>query len=144
MIARLPVSSMSRVSVRLRRVFQGLRTEGAGALRESAAVGLGVFIGCLPVYGFHLLICWAVGSGLGLNRLKVYLAANISNPLVAPWLILSELQTGAWIRRGFFHPLTPDTIKTAGVAVLGGDLVIGSLAVGATLAAAAAGWTYAT
>ena len=84
----------------LRRLFHHLRTEGAGAGRETAAVALGVFIGCLPIYGLHLLICWIAGLLLGLNRLKMYLAANVSNPLVAPWLIFAEVQAGAWLRRG--------------------------------------------
>ena len=79
-----------------------------------------------------------------LNRLKVYLAANISNPLVAPWLIFAEVQAGAWLRRGSFHALTPQAIKASGVAMLGADLFVGSLFVGGVLAAAAAGWTYAT
>ena len=46
---------------RLRGMFGRLRTEGAGAARETAAVSLGVFIGCLPLYGLHLLICWTLG-----------------------------------------------------------------------------------
>ena len=36
------------------RLFHGLRTEGTGVGREAAAIGVGVFIGCLPFYGFHL------------------------------------------------------------------------------------------
>ena len=36
----------------------------------------------------------------------MYLAANISNPFVAPWLVFLEIQAGAWLRRGAFHPLT--------------------------------------
>ena len=71
----------------LRRYVHGLRTEGGTPRQEIAAIGAGVFIGCLPFYGFHLLICWAVGWLLGLNRVKMYLAANISNPFVAPWLL---------------------------------------------------------
>jgi SAM-dependent methyltransferase len=134
---------MRGVSVRLRRQFHGLRTEGAGACRETAAVALGVFIGCLPVYGFHLLICWTVGFALGLNRLKMYLAANISNPLVAPWLLFTEVQAGGWFLRGDFHPLTLEEIRTTGAVVLGIDLLIGSMLVGSTLAALAAAGTYA-
>ena len=61
-----------------------------------------------PLYGFHLAICWVVGSLLGLNRLKMYFAANISNPFVAPWLVFAEVQLGAWLRRGSFHPLSRD------------------------------------
>ena len=135
---------VSGAPVRMRRAFHGLRTEGAGAIRETAAVGLGVFVGCLPVYGFHLLLCWAIGSILGLNRLKLYLAANISNPLVAPWLVAAEIQAGAWVRRGSFQSLSPSAIKTAGMAVVGGDLLVGSLYVGAALAVVAAALTYAT
>jgi SAM-dependent methyltransferase len=102
-----------------------------------------VFIGCLPVYGLHLLICWAVGFAFGLNRLKMYLAANISNPLLAPWLLCAEVQAGAWLRRGSFHPLTLQAIKTAGVVELGVDLLIGSVFVGGALASLAAAGTYA-
>jgi uncharacterized protein (DUF2062 family)/trans-aconitate methyltransferase len=134
---------MRGMSVRLRRGFHDLRTEGAGEFRETTAVALGVFIGCLPVYGLHLLMCWAVGFAFGLNRLKMYLAANISNPLVAPWLLFAEVQAGAWLRRGSFHPLTLQEIKTTGVVELGVDLLIGCVFVGGALASLAAAGTYA-
>jgi uncharacterized protein (DUF2062 family)/ubiquinone/menaquinone biosynthesis C-methylase UbiE len=126
----------------LRRLFYDLRTEGAGAARETVAVALGVFIGCLPIYGLHLLICWIAGFLLGLNRVKMYLAANISNPLVAPWLIFAEVQAGAWLRRGSFHALTRESIEAAGIAVFGVDAMVGSVAVGALLACLAATGTY--
>jgi uncharacterized protein (DUF2062 family)/SAM-dependent methyltransferase len=142
MIPRVPFFEMRGVSVELRRAFMGLRTEGAGAARETAAVAIGVFIGCLPVYGFHLLLCWIAGVALGLNRLKMYLAANISNPLVAPWLLFTEIQTGAWLRRGSFHPLERDYIVSTGLTVFGIDAVVGSLLVGAVLGAVAAAGTY--
>src|SRR5438105_9958506 len=127
MIARVFRSPMPDVSVRLRRFFQGLRTEGAGPLRETAAVALGVFIGCLPLYGLHLAICWVVGFLLGLNRLKMYFAANVSNPFVAPWLVFAEVQIGAWVRRGAFHAITRDSIAAAGLSVLGVDALVGAV-----------------
>jgi SAM-dependent methyltransferase len=128
---------------RLRRAFHGVRTEHPGAGRDAAAVALGVFIGCLPVYGFHLLMCWTLGLVLRVNRFKVYLAANISNPLVAPWLVLAEIETGAWLRRGAFHTVGPHTITNAGAVRFGWDLLVGSFVVGAALAAVAATHTYA-
>jgi uncharacterized protein (DUF2062 family)/predicted methyltransferase len=133
---------MRSVPVELRRAFTGLRTEGAGAGKETAAIALGVFIGCLPLYGLHLLICWAAGLALGLNRLKMYLAANISNPLVAPWLIFAEVQVGAWVRRGSFHQLSRQHIASTGVTVFGADALVGSVLIGAILAAFAAAGTY--
>jgi len=113
-----------------RRLFTDLRLEGAGRTREAVAMGLGAFIGCLPFYGFHLLMVFVVGRLLGLNRLKMYVAANISNPLFAPALILVELQTGAWARRSDLHGLTIDTIRHLDPWVFGADLLIGSLIIG--------------
>src|SRR5436309_8714026 len=116
---------MNVMRASVRRLFYGLRTEGAGAGREATAIGVGVFIGCLPFYGFHLLLCWIAGRLLGLNRLKMYLAANISNPFVAPWLVFAEVQTGAWLRRGSFHPLEREVIMSTGLAVFGLDALVG-------------------
>jgi uncharacterized protein (DUF2062 family)/SAM-dependent methyltransferase len=126
------------VAGRMRRLAYDLRTEGGGAGRESAAIGLGVFIGCSPFYGLHLAICILVGWLFRLNRLKLYLAANVSNPLMAPILILTELQAGAWIRRGEMHGLTLVTARTIDPWVFGADVLIGSLVVGALLGGAAA------
>jgi uncharacterized protein (DUF2062 family) len=127
----------------LRRFIHDVRTEGGGPQREAAAIAVGTFIGCLPLYGLHLLLCIAVGTVFRLNRLKMYLAANVSNPLVAPWLLLTEVQAGAFIRRGSFHDLTMQTLETTGLSVFAGDLAAGSVAVGALLAALAGWGTYA-
>jgi uncharacterized protein (DUF2062 family) len=138
------VQRVRRVSTNLRRAGHTLRTEGSGTERETAAIGLGVFIGCLPFYGFHLLICAAAGSLLRLNRLKVYLAANVSNPLIAPWLILAEIQVGARLRHGAFMPLTREAVASSGLWTFAGDLLLRSLVVGSTLGILAAWATYAT
>lgn len=124
---------MRSVRARLRRAFHELRTEGAGAAREAAAIGVGIFIGCLPVYGFHLMLCWATGWMLRLNRLKMYLAANISNPLVAPTLVFAEIQIGAWLRRGSWHALSIDTVRTADLGMFSVDALVGSVFVGSAL-----------
>jgi uncharacterized protein (DUF2062 family)/SAM-dependent methyltransferase len=130
------------VTSHLRRVVWQLRTEGVGPVREAAAIGLGIFIGCFPLYGFHLLLCLFVGWCLGLNRLKMYLAANISNPLMAPLLILTELQTGGWFRRGQLHSLTLDTVRNVDPWSFGADLIVGSLVVGGVLGGLGGAATY--
>jgi uncharacterized protein (DUF2062 family)/SAM-dependent methyltransferase len=127
----------------MRRLVRDLRTEGSGPGRDAVAVGLGVFIGSLPFYGFHLLICIAAGSLLRLNRVKLYLAANISNPLMAPFLILAELQTGSLVRRGELRPLTLEAIKQIDPWSLGADILIGAVIVGALLGAALGSATWA-
>jgi uncharacterized protein (DUF2062 family)/trans-aconitate methyltransferase len=129
---------------RLRRIFYNLRTEASSPGRDAAALGVGTLIGCSPFYGFHLLLVWCVGWLLRLNRLKMYLAANISNPLFSPLLVLSELQVGAWARRRDFHELSLSAIRTTNVWVYSGDLLLGSLIVGTVLGLAVAAVTRAT
>ena len=127
-----------------RRTFYDLRTEGEGIGREAAALGLGVFIGCTPFYGIHLLLCWLVGRLAHLNRLKLYLAANISNPLFSPVLIFSELQAGAWVRRGTFHDVSIETLRHVSPWTFGADILVGSVVVGGTIGIFTAVATYAT
>lgn len=133
---------MAAVHPRVRSLFHGLRTEGAGTGREAVAIGTGVFIGCLPFYGFHLMLCLAVGWLLRLNRLKMYFAAHISNPIFAPALVFAELQTGAWLRRGSFHAVTLATATTTDLSVFGVDVLVGSLVMGSVLGTSLGAATY--
>jgi len=126
----------------MRRLVRDLRTESSGRVREAVAVGVGVFIGVLPVYGLHLFLCLAAGSLFRLNRLKLYLAANISNPLVAPLLILSEIQAGALARRGELQSLTLAAVRQMDPGTFGGDLFLGSVIVGGLLGLTLGGATY--
>lgn len=116
---------------RFRRTVYHLRTEGEG--RDALSLGVGVFIGCLPFYGFHLALCWLAGLLFGLNRIKLYIAANISNPFLAPVLVLAELQTGAWLRRRSLHEFSLETVRDVKLWTLAGDLLIGSVVVGGVL-----------
>jgi uncharacterized protein (DUF2062 family)/SAM-dependent methyltransferase len=116
-----------------RRFFQHLRLEYPGPNRDAAAIGVGAFIGCLPFFGFHLLLTTMVGRVLHLNRLKIYAAANLSNPVMAPFLIFAEVQTGAWLRRRDAHDLTVEAIRQMDPWSLGGDLLLGSVCVGAVI-----------
>ncbi|MFN2447257.1 MAG: DUF2062 domain-containing protein [Vicinamibacterales bacterium] len=124
------------------RLVQDLRTEGGGPRRDAAAIGLGAMIGCTPFFGFHLLLVIALGRLLRLNRLKMYLASNISNPLMAPALILVEIQVGAWLRRDDLHNLSLATLETRDPWTFGGDLLLGSIVVGVTLGVMLAAATY--
>jgi len=129
-------------SERLTRLFLKLRTEGSGRGQQTAAIGLGTFIGCTPFYGAHFWICMGVGRLLGLNRLKLYLAANISIPLVAPLLVFTEVQTGSLLRRGVFYELSVEMVRRVDPWLFAADLLIGSAVVGTLLAAAAAAATW--
>ncbi len=62
--------------------------------RLAAAVAVGLFLGSSPFYGMHLVLCIGAALLLRLNVLVVYLAANISNPLIAPFLLYGEWRIG--------------------------------------------------
>jgi uncharacterized protein (DUF2062 family) len=126
---------------RLTALLHRVRTEGGSPARQASAIAVGLFIGALPLVGLHLALCLLVGRLARLNLPKVYLAANISNPFIAPFLFGAEIQVGAWIRLGrIYTPAVLDQIRLGGLAL---DITIGSLVVGTILAAA--GWlaTYA-
>jgi uncharacterized protein (DUF2062 family) len=135
---------LSRQPTRLQRLVYTLRTEGASRSREAWAVGLGIFVGCSPLIGLHLGLCVAIGLLFGLNRLKLYLAANLVNPLVLPFVLLAEVQSGSWLRRGHGYPLSLEAVRSADLWHFGADLVIGSLVVGGALGLLVGALTYAS
>lgn len=123
------------------RLFHRLRTEWDTPVRQAAAVALGIFIGCTPFYGFHLALTLVFGTLLRLNRLKVYVAAQISNPFMAPFLYASEVQVGGWLRRGTWYlPSNWADVKWWNVA---GDVLLGALVIGGGLAVIGGAGTYA-
>lgn len=131
-----PAPSPTPAAARARRFARELRTEAATPARRAAAAGLGVFVGCTPFYGLHLALSYGLAWLFGLSRLTVYLFANISNPLVAPFLVFAEVQVGGLVRRGAFYPLTVDALRAMRPWTFGIDLVVGAAIVGALLGAA--------
>lgn len=128
-------------STEWKRLFHRLRTEGDTPVRQASAVALGLFIGCTPFYGFHLTLAVLFGTLFRLNRLKVYIASHISNPFMAPFLYASEIQVGAWLRRGTWY--LPSTLSTVSWWHIAGDVLLGAAVVGAALAVVGGACTYA-
>lgn len=114
-----------------------LRTEGDTPLRQSVSVAAGVVVGCLPVYGLHLALCVALGRLLRLSRVTMYLAANLNNPIVGPFLVYAEIQAGSLLRRGSLYPLSFTALREVRLADCLVDLALGSVVVGVVLGALA-------
>lgn len=114
-------------------LWQRLRGTPGSALRPAAAVGLGLFIGCQPLYGLHLVLVLALCLPLKLDAVLAYLAANISNPLVAPFLIFSEVELGAYLISGHFIGFDLEQARANGAAGFARQLIVGSLVLGAVL-----------
>jgi 2-polyprenyl-3-methyl-5-hydroxy-6-metoxy-1,4-benzoquinol methylase len=97
------------------------------------SVGLGLFIGCLPLYGFHLPLCLLVCLPFGLDAVLAYVAANISNPFVAPFLIVAEVQIGSLLLHGRATGFDLAAAKHPNFAVIASEIAVGSLVLGGAL-----------
>lgn len=137
---------------KLRELLYQLRIEGGTPARQAAAVALGLFIGCTPLYGLHLPLCVVLARMLGVNRIKTYIAAHISTPVLMPFLLFFEVQTGKLVRHKPLLSLRPSQVPEHwrwDAAHLSfwhwkswGDLLVGSVVLGAALAALCGLLTY--
>ncbi len=84
----------------LRRVWTDVRGGDLSSERIAFSVALGTFIGCLPIFGLHLPVVLITCLRLRLDGALAYVAANISTPFMAPFIIAGQVQLGATILEG--------------------------------------------
>jgi uncharacterized protein (DUF2062 family) len=94
---------------------------------------VGLFIGCQPLYGLHLPLCVLVCLPFRLDAVVAYLAANISNPLLAPFLLLIEVEIGSLVLHGVPVAFDLTAARQTGVSGFVEQAVVGSLILGASL-----------
>ena len=64
-------------------------------IKLASAVGLGLFFGILPIWGFQMLAAFSTASWLKLNRILVLLVSNISFPPLVPFIIFGSYKFGS-------------------------------------------------
>ncbi len=108
-----------------RRAFVELRGGRLSPGRGAAAVAIGLFVGCQPIFGCHLPVIVLLCLWLRLDALIAYVAANVSNPFMAPAIVTAEVQIGALLRTGewlrFDHALS-----RSAAAAFARDLAVGA------------------
>jgi SAM-dependent methyltransferase len=115
-------------------LWRRLRGTPGSPVRAASAVAVGLFIGCQPLYGLHFVLVLAICLPLKLDSVLSYLAANISNPLVAPFLIFAEVEAGSLLLTGRWVAFDVEQARRTGASGFAQQLLVGSLAVGAALA----------
>jgi glycosyltransferase involved in cell wall biosynthesis len=79
-------------------VLKKLFTENnASPAKVSNALGFGIFMGIVPIWGFQMLTATFLAHKMKLNKALVLLASNISIPPVVPFLIYFGYQTGFFL-----------------------------------------------
>jgi uncharacterized protein (DUF2062 family) len=85
--------------------------------KKAAALGFGVFMGIVPIWGFQLMVAIPLSILFKLNKALVILAANISIPPMIPLILFLSHRMGAvWmgenaVSLNFSNDLTIDRIR---------------------------------
>ncbi len=94
---------------RIRTVLRHLYSENTETpARVASAVGLGLFCGIAPIWGFQMAAAAALAHKLRLNKAIALTASNISFPLVAPFLMAAGLIIGHFLWTGRFVEFAPE------------------------------------
>ncbi len=62
--------------------------------RLTAAIMLGIFMGIIPIWGYQMIVAFAIAHLLKLNKILTLVASNISIPPMLPFLIYGSYITG--------------------------------------------------
>jgi glycosyltransferase involved in cell wall biosynthesis len=94
------------------------------AFSKSASVGLGLFFGIVPIWGFQFATALLVAYMLKLNKVIVGLTAQISVPPMIPFILYGSVKTGEWVLNEEVHlqfsrMLSIETLKNIYVYTVG-------------------------
>lgn len=129
---------MKSIHGTIKRLTATLCTEGLEPLPAGLAVGIGIFIGIVPIYGLQSVAAIGLAILFRLNKPLTFAATFINNPILQPFLVLGSVECGSLLRTGAYLPLHLAGFTMASVR---GDLllwVIGSLPLGAAAGVAGA------
>jgi uncharacterized protein (DUF2062 family) len=120
----------------VRRVLKDFFAEHAhDPARMASAVGLGLFCGIAPIWGYQMLAAAALAHLLKLNKAIALVASNISIPPVAPFILYGSLALGHYLFTGHGLELSTHQMTRAQVLQYLGQWCVGSVALGAIVAA---------
>jgi len=111
-------------------------------LRMSLAVGLGLFFGIVPIWGFQMVVAAAAAHFLRLNKAITLLASNISIPPIAPFIFCGALIVGHWMFTGEVLELSPQIMSRAKAFEYLWQWIAGSVALAVVVAVLGAIITY--
>ena len=66
-------------------------------LQLATAVGFGIFMGIVPIWGYQMIVAFALAHFMKLNKWIVLVASNISIPPMIPFILFGSYITGGII-----------------------------------------------
>ena len=133
-IARGELSDLPR-GQRFRAVWRHLFSEHTQTPgRLAAAVGLGLFCGIAPIWGWQMVVAALLAHRLRLNKAIALAASNISFPLAAPFILAAGLALGHYLHTGLVIEFSPkDAARQIPVYI--GEWFVGSVVLAALVGA---------
>jgi uncharacterized protein (DUF2062 family) len=110
--------------------------------RVACAVGLGLFCGIAPIWGYQMIAAAALAHVLRLNKAITLLASNISIPPIMPFILYGGLALGHWLFTGQGLNFSSQHITRALALQYLGQWCVGSVVLGAVVAAMGTVTTY--
>jgi uncharacterized protein (DUF2062 family) len=122
-----------------RKTFRGIVGEffadhAQDPLRLALAVGLGLFFGIAPIWGYQMIAAATVAHWLGLNKAITLLASNISIPPVMPFILYTGLALGHWLFTGHGLDISAREMTRAVALQYVGHWLVGSVVFGVLVA----------
>ncbi len=106
------------------------------------AVGLGLFCGLAPFWGFQAFLAMVLAHRMRLNKLVTLLASNISIPPAIPFILYGELVLGHWLFTGAALHFSTHDVTRAVILNYFWQWFIGSLIVAVAVAVPGTAATY--
>lgn len=103
--------------------------------RLAGAVGLGLFCGIAPIWGYQMVAAATLAHLLRLNKAIALLASNISMPPLAPFIVYGGLVLGHWLLSGQRLELGPHDMTLARAFEYFGTWFFGSVVLAVIVAA---------
>ena len=88
--------------------------------KVSLAVGFGVFMGIVPIWGFQMIVAAFLAHWFRLNKALVIVASNISIPPMIPLILFLSYKTGGLVLNNNI-PLNIDTFSNLKMKIISGE-----------------------
>lgn len=66
-------------------------------LKVASALGFGIFMGIVPIWGYQLIVGFTLAHLMKLNKAIFFIAANISLPPLIPLILFASFYVGGWL-----------------------------------------------
>jgi glycosyltransferase involved in cell wall biosynthesis len=139
------VLKMSRIKNVKEMLRKNLFDKDEPVMRKAASIGLGVFMGIVPLWGFQMIVALALAALFRLNKALTLIASNISIPPMIPLIIFLSFMMGRmWMGNNAVHLIFSRNISVNAIKLNLEQYIFGSISLAVVAGLLAFGLTLLT